>query len=103
MSSAAAFGRRVCIFPLYRHFSLVQRCVKDVVMLLQSGRKVLLRALLAVKRTLHRGDWVYVLCKLYVDPYARGAPELAPGMCSLNSAAGIPDRAAGMLWFLSFL
>ena len=50
----AAFYRRVCVFPLYRHFPLAQRCVKDVVMLLQTGPKVLVRVLLAVKHILER-------------------------------------------------
>jgi len=66
---AIAFARRVCVFPLHRHFALIQRCLKDVVMLLQSGVRVVLKALLALKQILHRGDWVYVLCKLYLDPY----------------------------------
>ena len=64
-----AFYRRVCSFPLHRNFALAQRCLKDVSMLLQSGVKVVVRCLLALKRILDRGEWVYILCKLYIDPY----------------------------------
>jgi hypothetical protein len=58
--------RRALIYPLYRHFALVAKCVEDVARICALGRRAVLRALLELYDLLRKSETYYYLCRLYV-------------------------------------
>ncbi|XP_058635358.1 protein SHQ1 homolog isoform X2 [Onychostoma macrolepis] len=64
-----SFGRRTLCYPLYRHFSLITRAVKDVACIFQSGKACVLKCLLAIHRIFRENDPAYILNDLYITDY----------------------------------
>ncbi|KAF7323634.1 CS domain-containing protein [Mycena kentingensis (nom. inval.)] len=61
--------RRSLAYPLYRSFALAEACRVDVGRLCRSGKRAVLRALLAVKDILAHHDVYYVYNKIWVDDF----------------------------------
>ncbi|XP_059415901.1 protein SHQ1 homolog [Carassius carassius] len=64
-----SFGRRTLCYPLYRHFSLITRAVKDVACIFQSGKACVLKCLLAIHKIFRENDPAYILNDLYITDY----------------------------------
>ncbi|XP_030062744.1 protein SHQ1 homolog [Microcaecilia unicolor] len=64
-----SFGRRVLSYPLYRHFSLVTKAIRDVTILLQLGKAAVLKCLLDIHKIFQENDPAYILNDLYVTDY----------------------------------
>ncbi|XP_016398762.1 protein SHQ1 homolog [Sinocyclocheilus rhinocerous] len=64
-----SFGRRTLYYPLYRHFSLITRAVKDVACIFQSGKACVLKCLLAIHKIFRENDPAYILNDLYITDY----------------------------------
>ncbi|KAK9973610.1 hypothetical protein ABG768_024329 [Culter alburnus] len=64
-----SFGRRTLCYPLYRHFSLITRAVKDVACIFQSGKACILKCLLAIHKIFRENDPAYILNDLYITDY----------------------------------
>jgi len=61
--------RRVLTFPLYRSFSLAEKCREDVAILLQKGKRMIMRCLLEMKHTLDHHEIYYVYSKIWVNDF----------------------------------
>jgi protein SHQ1 len=61
--------RRSLTYPLYRHWGLAQKVIRDVYVLFRLGKRALLRALLAMKHMFDHHDVYYIYSKLYIDDY----------------------------------
>jgi protein SHQ1 len=62
--------RRALIYPYLRNFDFVARkLVKDVAMILSAGKRVVLRCLLQIQKTLDSSEFHYLFNKLYISPY----------------------------------
>ncbi|XP_050969387.1 protein SHQ1 homolog [Labeo rohita] len=64
-----SFGRRTLCYPLYRHFSLITRAVKDVAFIFQAGKACVLKCLLAIHKIFRENDPAYILNDLYITDY----------------------------------
>lgn len=64
-----SFGRRTLCYPLFRHFSLITRAVKDVACIFQSGKACILKCLLAIHKIFRENDPAYILNDLYITDY----------------------------------
>ncbi|XP_060565099.1 protein SHQ1 homolog [Ruditapes philippinarum] len=64
----SCFRRSIC-YPLYRHWKLNQSVLKDVVTILQLGRRSVLKVLLEIRGILMDQDCRYVLNDLYITDY----------------------------------
>ncbi|XP_073708676.1 protein SHQ1 homolog [Garra rufa] len=64
-----SFGRRTLCYPLYRHFSLITRAVKDVACIFQAGKACVLKCLLAIHKIFRENDPAYILNDLYITDY----------------------------------
>ncbi|EJD05971.1 SHQ1-domain-containing protein [Fomitiporia mediterranea MF3/22] len=63
--------RRSLAFPLYRSFALAEKCLEDVSVVLQHGRRAVLRTLLETKRILDMHEVYYVYSKIWVDDFCQ--------------------------------
>jgi len=61
--------RRVLVFPLYRSFSLAEKCKQDVAMLLQKGKRMIMRCLLEMKHILDHHEIYYIYSKIWVNDF----------------------------------
>ena len=62
--------RRALIHPYLRNFDFVARkLVKDVASILAAGKRVVLRCLLQIQKTLNGSEFHYLFNKLYISPY----------------------------------
>lgn len=61
--------RRVMTFPLYRSWKLAKSCQKDVLYILSSGRKYILKCLLDILDMFSKNDPYYILNDLYIKDY----------------------------------
>jgi len=62
--------RRALIYPYLRNFDFVARkLVNDVAMILTAGKRVVLRCLLQIQKTLDSSEFHYLFNKLYISPY----------------------------------
>lgn len=66
--ACVAFARRALVYPLHRHFALVQRAYAAVGTLLLLGRQYTVRALLRARRVLSHSEHKHVLSTLFLDP-----------------------------------
>ncbi|XP_060574596.1 protein SHQ1 homolog [Ruditapes philippinarum] len=64
----SCFRRSIC-YPLYRQWKLNQSVLKDVVTILQLGRRSVLKVLLEIRGILMDQDCRYVLNDLYITDY----------------------------------
>ncbi|XP_056607399.1 protein SHQ1 homolog isoform X2 [Triplophysa dalaica] len=64
-----SFGRRSLCYPLYRHFSLITRAVKDAACIFQSGKACVLKCLLSIHKIFRENDPAYILNDLYITDY----------------------------------
>ncbi|KAL1272504.1 hypothetical protein QQF64_028366 [Cirrhinus molitorella] len=64
-----SFGRRTLCYPLYRHFSLITRAMKDVACIFQAGKACVLKCLLAIHKIFRENDPAYILNDLYITDY----------------------------------
>ncbi|KAM4720917.1 protein SHQ1 homolog [Rhinophrynus dorsalis] len=64
-----SFGRRVVCYPLYRHFSLVTKAIKDTNILLKLGKAAILKCLLEIHAIFQENDPAYILNDLYITDY----------------------------------
>jgi len=65
----AANARRCLCYPLYRHWSLVEKIVEDVRRIFLLGRRWILRCLLNIKSILQSDENKYILNELYITDY----------------------------------
>lgn len=63
-----SFLRRGLVYPLYRHWELLQLCVRDACTILRVGKRAVLKLLLHVKPTLC-GDGYWRYCRYWIDDY----------------------------------
>jgi protein SHQ1 len=61
--------RRSLCFPLYRTFSLFQKVVQDVVVLLKLGKRAILKAFLEIKSLLEVNETMYLMDRIFVTDY----------------------------------
>lgn len=61
--------RRSLTFPLHRNWALSCKVWKDVKVILKLGRRMMLRALLAVRHLLDRSEQRRLLARVYLDDY----------------------------------
>jgi protein SHQ1 len=61
--------RRVLIFPFYRHWTLVEKTVGDLVGVLKLGRKFIVKALLEIKVLFERSEPRNLLNVLFIDDF----------------------------------
>lgn len=61
--------RRSLTFPLHRSWTLSCKVWKDVKVMLKLGRRMMLRALLAVRHLLERAEQRRLLARIYLDDY----------------------------------
>ncbi len=61
--------RRSLTFPLYRSFTLAERCRKDVAALLQKGKRTVMRCLLEMKDILDHHEVYYIYSKIWLDDF----------------------------------
>jgi protein SHQ1 len=61
--------RRSVIFPYTRNYEFAIHCWKQTVMILNHGRRCVIRSLLLVRSILEKSEFHYLGNKLYVDPY----------------------------------
>lgn len=66
---AVSFARRAVAYPLYRHFGLARRCLEDSARIILSGRRVILKCLLAARRIFARDDLRRPAVELFLDDY----------------------------------
>ncbi|XP_070707827.1 protein SHQ1 homolog isoform X2 [Pempheris klunzingeri] len=64
-----SFGRRVCCYPLYRHFNMVSAAVRDTTKILQSGKACVLKCLLDIHKVFRENEPAYILNDLYITDY----------------------------------
>ncbi|MEE6502476.1 hypothetical protein FKM82_004531 [Ascaphus truei] len=64
-----SFGRRVLCYPLYRHFHLVTKAVRNTGSLLKMGKAAVLKCLLDIHAIFQANDPAYILNDLYVTDY----------------------------------
>uniref|UniRef100_A0A8C5R386 Protein SHQ1 homolog n=1 Tax=Leptobrachium leishanense TaxID=445787 RepID=A0A8C5R386_9ANUR len=64
-----SFGRRVLCYPLYRHFGLVTKAIKDSCSLLTLGKAAVLKCLLDIHAIFQENDPAYILNDLYITDY----------------------------------
>ncbi|KAG8436024.1 hypothetical protein GDO86_007211 [Hymenochirus boettgeri] len=64
-----SFGRRVLCYPLYRHFSLVKKAIRDSILLLRLGKAAVLKCLLEIHAIFQENDPAYILNDLYITDY----------------------------------
>ncbi|XP_043098092.1 protein SHQ1 homolog [Puntigrus tetrazona] len=64
-----SFGRRTLCYPLFRHFSLITKAVKDVACIFQSGKACVLKCLLTIHKIFRENDPAYILNDLYITDY----------------------------------
>ncbi|TPX37196.1 hypothetical protein SmJEL517_g00812 [Synchytrium microbalum] len=62
--------RRSLIFPLHRNFALSVAAHRDVTILLNIGKRAILKVLISLKLMMDHDDRAYMLCRLWVDDYA---------------------------------
>jgi len=75
-----AFLRRSLSFPLYSHWKLSLQVLRDVADLLKQGKRFILKALLAMKRTLQFSEFHAHFIKLYVDDYCIWIQSASPSL-----------------------
>ncbi|KAK0459575.1 SHQ1 protein-domain-containing protein [Desarmillaria tabescens] len=68
-STFIASYRRSLAFPLYRSFTLAERCRLDVAELLMKGRRTLARCLLEMKDILDHHEVYYIYSKIWVNDF----------------------------------
>ncbi|KAK0228395.1 SHQ1 protein-domain-containing protein [Armillaria fumosa] len=68
-STVVASYRRSLAFPLYRSFTLAERCRLDVAELLMKGRRTLARCLLEIKDILDHHEVYYIYSKIWVNDF----------------------------------
>eukprot|EP00899_Mesostigma_viride_P019325 jgi/Mesvir1/27394/Mv07197-RA.1 len=107
---AIACARRALAYPLYRHWGLTRKVLEDVVDVLTLGRRAILRAMLAIRRTLEYSDARYLLNRLYLDDYCvwlqavkktalrRVAADMAAAVASLTVADIGRHQFTGSTW-----
>ena len=62
--------RRALIHPYLRNYNFVaSKLVKDVASILAAGKRVVLRCLLQIQKTLEGSEFHYLFNKLYISPY----------------------------------
>lgn len=61
--------RRILAFPFLRQFDLAMHVLRETVALLVRGKRVVLRALLALYRVVEKSETQYLLNTLYVQDY----------------------------------
>ena len=101
-----AFLRRVLVYPLHRSYLLGTRCLRDVGIVLLSGRFTVIRCLLYVKDVLDHSETKHVLANLFVNPlitYLQGGAEIdhileqiAMELHSIMAGGGRSKRQTGM-------
>jgi protein SHQ1 len=62
-----SFHRRALTFPLYRCFELNERIVDDLWLVLEAGKKFILKILLEIFRNFEVNNPKYILNKLYIE------------------------------------
>jgi len=75
-----AFLRRSLSFPLYSHWKLSVKILHDVTDLFKHGKRFILKALLAMKRTLQFSEFHAHSVKLYVDDYCIWIQSASPSL-----------------------
>ncbi|GMF29387.1 unnamed protein product [Phytophthora lilii] len=61
--------RRMITFPFLRQYELALRCVREAGEILKRGKRVVLRALLALYRIVEKSETQYLLNSLYIQDY----------------------------------
>ncbi|GMF43123.1 unnamed protein product [Phytophthora fragariaefolia] len=61
--------RRMITFPFLRQYALALRCVREASEILKRGKRVVLRALLALYRIIEKSETQYLLNSLYIQDY----------------------------------
>lgn len=61
--------RRMITFPFLRQYALAMRCVREASEILKRGKRVVLRALLALYRIVEKSETQYLLNSLYIQDY----------------------------------
>jgi len=64
----ACFRRSLC-FPLYRNWKLSQAILQDLLKLLSSGKKAILKCLVDIRATFNEGESRYLLNNLFINDY----------------------------------
>ncbi|KAJ2157332.1 hypothetical protein GGF46_004586 [Coemansia sp. RSA 552] len=68
-SVVVACFRRGLAYPLYRYWDLCEKALGDVYAICKLGRRVVLKAFIALKQLYDRHDIYYIYSKLYFDDY----------------------------------
>ncbi|XP_053576862.1 protein SHQ1 homolog [Bombina bombina] len=94
-----SFGRRVVCYPLYRHFSLVTKAVKDMVAAFRMGKAAVLKCLLDIHSIFQENDPAYILNELYITDYCvwiqRVKSKKLSCLCESLQAANISKSDLG--------
>ena len=61
--------RRLLAFPLYRSFTLAEKCQEDLAYTLKQGKRLTMRCLLEMKDILDHHDVYYIYSKIWVDDF----------------------------------
>ncbi|KAG0209753.1 hypothetical protein BGX28_009973 [Mortierella sp. GBA30] len=61
--------RRALAYPLNRNWTLANKVLQDVYVILKLGRRGILRALLAIKEVLDHDDVYYIYSKMFIEDY----------------------------------
>lgn len=61
--------RRSLVFPLYRHWELTQEVIRDTVNILKSGRRQVLKCIIAIYKMFNSSEPRYLLNELYITDY----------------------------------
>nr|CAG8500905.1 12955_t:CDS:2 [Entrophospora candida] len=68
---------RTLAYPLYRNFELSKKCLEDVYVLLELGRRAILKVLLELKDLFDHHDTYYIYSKIILDDYCIWCQNMA--------------------------
>ncbi len=85
--------RRALIYPYLRNYELALYCWKQVLCILQNGRRCVVRSLLHVRSILDKSECHYLGNRLYIDPYLAWIQRRV----NVAHLASIADRLNGLL------
>ena len=87
--------RRSLCYPLYRHFDLSLKALRDAIRVLKSGRVSVVKALIEVIPLMVESEGRYILNQLYIEPYAVWVQGINP--VKLESLAEAAEKVLGEL------
>jgi hypothetical protein len=86
--------RRMITFPFLRQYDLAVRCVHEASEILKRGKRVVLRALLALYRIVEKSETQYLLNSLYIQDYCVWVQSVSDERLQRVSAELDAHRAA---------